>query len=158
VDDRRQYTSAIREHVRAYALDEVAAASHWYATGHYLHEESKGGNMSETLVIRLRRANVFIRALWGKDTLPARDSACELCAEAANELERLTAEVGRLRKDRDEDNDLLAAAVRLIYNTHRWDWSYDSVRMGYCYYLDGKYGGLTAIDLVKLESQQHAPQ
>jgi hypothetical protein len=60
--------------------------------------------MSETLVVRLRRANVFIRALWGGDTPPARDSACELCAEAANELERLTAEVERLVSDLNESH------------------------------------------------------
>jgi hypothetical protein len=52
--------------------------------------------MCEPLVTRLRRAHEFIRALWIGDP-PDKDSACELCAEAATELERLTEDVERLR-------------------------------------------------------------
>jgi hypothetical protein len=83
--------------------------------------------MSETLVIRLRRANEFIRALWAGDLPPAKDSACELCAEAATEIERLQSLVRKLRTawfehhlrfnaPEREWEDKLDAAIRTLHN------------------------------------------
>jgi hypothetical protein len=74
--------------------------------------------MSETLVLRLRRAHEFILALWVGDIPPAKDSACELCAEAANELERLTVEVERLRQESDRFR------VALMHYAERNYWGY----------------------------------
>jgi hypothetical protein len=85
--------------------------------------------MSETLVIRLRRANEFIRALWAGDLPPDKDSACELCAEAATELERLQRIVRELRtawfehhlrfnapeREWEDDRDL---SRRMMQNNH----------------------------------------
>jgi hypothetical protein len=73
-----------------------------------------------------------------------------------NQLSPLWKIIKRLVQERDEARELLESAVRLLEGVSRWNLGWDEAYAEYGFHLNGKYAGLTAMDLVKLEAQRHA--